>query len=105
MSAAEREIITWMELGSGLYTAAINAGVSWCRAEDWIKEGQEHPGGAHGEFSRQAKAVEAANHGRFRSTNFETPKTLRHRAKLPAAGNGNGSHSNGAQHLLRWEDL
>ena len=90
-----------MRLGAGVWCAAQLADQSCCRVEDWIRAGELHPGGLHGAFSREMRAIEAANQNQFRSTNFEIPssKSWRGYGQRPVNGNGNGYE------VLRIEDL
>ena len=104
LSDPEREVLGWMQLGSGLHAATTLADVNLCDALRWAEDGERHPNGFHSRFTAELKAL-----------GYRPAEPVREvRLGKAAKGygqhggyhqNGNGSGRNGAQRLVRFEDL
>lgn len=98
LSEPEAKILAWARLGGSVWCAAQLAGQNICEVERWIEQGRANPGGPHGMFSRQMRALEQPYAA---MTTMSGQFGLRARQGLQ---NGNGSE-NGHAEIISWQDL
>jgi hypothetical protein len=106
LSSEQEQVLEWVRLSASLQAACQLSNVEFCRALAWVEAGQVNPGGPHGEFVSQMKALGALAPREQREVVFSKASRGGQLPMMNGSSNGNGSHAvrEAEVQIVCWDD-